>query len=388
MIKTVQTTRRGRPGGRRVAAWRWQAHRRPRPRLRKPSPCRRLRWRRQARSTPRPRRTGGPGEPDRRAGRLRAGDGRHARRDRRSPARTLGDLLATRPGISSSSFAPGAASRPVIRGLDNHRVRIQENGIGTHDVLARSARTMPSRSIRSPPGRSRWFADRRRCAGARRPSAAWSMSPTAAFRPQCRRAAWNLELLGGFSSVDRGLDGGIWADAGHGNVAIHADAFGRNATNYRIPSYPYLFPEDPAPAVRRPPTQFLRAIARPVARRLLLLRRRLRRRGHLLLPQPLWHPRPGERRGERAHRHAPDALHRQRRVPAAVLHASTRSASGWAAPTIITMNLAAHGGGEEIHQTFTNRAWEGRTEFQFLPYDLRLGEADLRLRHPGQTISG
>jgi iron complex outermembrane receptor protein len=52
----------------------------------------------------------------------------------RSTGRTLGDLLATRPGITGSSFAPGAASRPVIRGLDNYRVRIQENGIGSHDV--------------------------------------------------------------------------------------------------------------------------------------------------------------------------------------------------------------------------------------------------------------
>ncbi len=38
------------------------------------------------------------------------------------------------PGITGSSFAPGAASRPIIRGLDNHRVRIQENGIGSGDV--------------------------------------------------------------------------------------------------------------------------------------------------------------------------------------------------------------------------------------------------------------
>ena len=52
-------------------------------------------------------------------------------------AATLGDLLANEPGISESSFAAGA-SRPIIRGLDNFRVRVQENGIGSHDASALS----------------------------------------------------------------------------------------------------------------------------------------------------------------------------------------------------------------------------------------------------------
>ncbi|WP_163363780.1 TonB-dependent receptor plug domain-containing protein, partial [Enterobacter cloacae] len=52
----------------------------------------------------------------------------------RDQPRTLGDALSDRPGISSSTYAPGAASRPIIRGLDNARVRIQENGIVSGDV--------------------------------------------------------------------------------------------------------------------------------------------------------------------------------------------------------------------------------------------------------------
>ena len=52
----------------------------------------------------------------------------------RDQPRTLGDALGDRPGISASTYAPGAASRPIIRGLDNSRVRIQENGIGIQDV--------------------------------------------------------------------------------------------------------------------------------------------------------------------------------------------------------------------------------------------------------------
>src|SRR5262245_20301619 len=35
---------------------------------------------------------------------------------RRTPSSTLGDLLFAKPGITGSSFAPGAASRPIIRG--------------------------------------------------------------------------------------------------------------------------------------------------------------------------------------------------------------------------------------------------------------------------------
>jgi iron complex outermembrane receptor protein len=49
---------------------------------------------------------------------------------RRSAGGTLGDLLFEKPGITGSSFAPGTSSRPIIRGLDNNRVGIVENGVG------------------------------------------------------------------------------------------------------------------------------------------------------------------------------------------------------------------------------------------------------------------
>ncbi len=49
---------------------------------------------------------------------------------RRNASPTLGDLLFSKPGITGSSFAPGASSRPIMRGLDVNRVGIVENGIG------------------------------------------------------------------------------------------------------------------------------------------------------------------------------------------------------------------------------------------------------------------
>jgi iron complex outermembrane recepter protein len=51
----------------------------------------------------------------------------------RDRAASLGDTLATQPGVQSSSFGPGA-SRPIIRGLDGPRIKTAENGLGTMDV--------------------------------------------------------------------------------------------------------------------------------------------------------------------------------------------------------------------------------------------------------------
>src|SRR4029079_10660864 len=47
---------------------------------------------------------------------------------RREGNAQLGDLLFSKPGITGSTFAPGASSRPIIRGLDVDRVGIIENG--------------------------------------------------------------------------------------------------------------------------------------------------------------------------------------------------------------------------------------------------------------------
>lgn len=50
---------------------------------------------------------------------------------------TLGDTLNHLPGVSASGFGPNA-SRPVIRGLDNERVRLLQNGIGILDASSLS----------------------------------------------------------------------------------------------------------------------------------------------------------------------------------------------------------------------------------------------------------
>lgn len=50
----------------------------------------------------------------------------------------LGEVLAKMPGVSATSFSPGA-SRPVLRGFQGERVRILVDGLGTADVSNTSA---------------------------------------------------------------------------------------------------------------------------------------------------------------------------------------------------------------------------------------------------------
>jgi hypothetical protein len=91
---------------------------------------------------------------------------------RRSTGGTLGDLLFSKPGVTGSGFAPGASSRPVIRGLDANRVGIVENGgsgggvsdLGEdHFVPVDPLTSDQIEVIRGPPNPALWFAIDWRC---------------------------------------------------------------------------------------------------------------------------------------------------------------------------------------------------------------------------------
>ncbi|MCL4673153.1 MAG: TonB-dependent receptor [Sphingomonadaceae bacterium] len=56
----------------------------------------------------------------------------------RSHEGQIGDMLTKVPGVSATSFSPGA-SRPVLRGFQGERVRVLVDGIGTTDVSNTSA---------------------------------------------------------------------------------------------------------------------------------------------------------------------------------------------------------------------------------------------------------
>jgi iron complex outermembrane receptor protein len=178
---------------------------------------------------------------------------------KRSGSGSLGDLLFSKPGITGSSFAPGAASRPIVRGLDMHRVRVQENGIGSngasdlgedHGVPIDPLATRQIEVIRGP-------------AALRYGSQAIGGVVNAdnnRIPTIIPPGGHSAEINGAASSVDNGIEGSALLDAGKDNFAVHADVYGRNANDYRIPGYPYLPPADQTQPFRdRQPNSAMRS---------------------------------------------------------------------------------------------------------------------------------
>src|SRR5712671_5136803 len=181
---------------------------------------------------------------------------------RRSGSATLGDLLFSKPGITGSSFAPGASSRPIIRGLDVNRVGIVENGIGgggasdlgeDHFVPIDPLANNQVEVIRGPAAlrygstsiggvvsatNNRIPDALPTCAA---PFQSYGLPTKAPLADVASPSCVTVETRTAVSSVDRGVEGGILLDAGGGNFAVHADAYGRKSSDYNIPGYPYLF---------------------------------------------------------------------------------------------------------------------------------------------------
>ena len=146
---------------------------------------------------------------------------------------TITDTLATKPGINASSFAPGA-SRPIVRGLDNNRVRVQENGIGSHDVSTLSE----DHAIPVDPYSAERVEVIRGPATLRYGSqgAGGVVSIENDRIPGVIPAGgFSGAIRGGWSSVDDGADGSFKATAGADGIAVHADGFKRDAGNYDTP---------------------------------------------------------------------------------------------------------------------------------------------------------
>jgi iron complex outermembrane recepter protein len=180
---------------------------------------------------------------------------------RRSPHGTLGDLLFDKPGITGSSFAPGASSRPIIRGLDVNRVNIMENGIAAngasdlgedHFVPLDPLSTNQIEVVRGPStlrygsqsiggvvmGTNNRIPEALPCP----PAAAPAPFPVKGVAPAPNQGPCaTFETRGAVTSVDNGLEGAALIDSGTGNIAFHGDIYGRRGDDYRIPSYPYLF---------------------------------------------------------------------------------------------------------------------------------------------------
>ncbi|MDP2803639.1 MAG: TonB-dependent receptor [Phreatobacter sp.] len=153
---------------------------------------------------------------------------------RRNGGSTLGDQLANVPGVTGSSFAPGGASRPIIRGLDNARIRIQENGIGAQDVSDLSE----DHAVPIDPLAAERIEVIRGPAALRFGSQAiGGVVNVTNERIPTRLGPPGVSgmMTGGLSSVDRGIDGAARVRGSSGQWAFSADVFGRNAGDYATP---------------------------------------------------------------------------------------------------------------------------------------------------------
>lgn len=150
---------------------------------------------------------------------------------------TLGDTLRSQAGVTTSSFAVGA-SRPVIRGQDQLRVRVLENGISTGDVSSVSADhgvainplvTQRLEILRGP-------ATLRYGGGAIAGvvNALTERIPTRAFG---RAASAEVFSAYGTGSRERNLAGVMQGDAGR--LSWHLDAFSVDSRDYDIPGSPH-----------------------------------------------------------------------------------------------------------------------------------------------------
>lgn len=146
---------------------------------------------------------------------------------------TIADMIANKPGISSSSFAPGA-SRPIIRGLDGVRIRMQEDGIGSHDVSTLSEdHQVPI----DPLSASRVEVVRGPATLRYGSQAIGGVVAVENERIPTKMPRHGISgaVRGGVTSVDEGADGGFEVTAGSGNVVVHADAMARSSDDYSTP---------------------------------------------------------------------------------------------------------------------------------------------------------
>jgi iron complex outermembrane receptor protein len=308
----------------------------------------------------------------------------------RAPGGTLGDVLFGKPGITGSSFAPGAASRPIVRGLDTYRVRIQENGIGSsgvselgedHAVPLDPLAAERVEVVRGP-ATLRWgsqaiggvvnatnnrIPDALPCP----PQAQPRTFPVKALGPaEMAGPCLRYETRGALTSVDDGLEGAIMLDTGAGNFAFHADAFGRRADDYRIPRYPYLPPRDQTlPFNGRQPNSSHRSDGQSIGGSYIFDSGFV---GVSVSRMASLYRVPGLESTEtntRIDMNQTKVASRGEYRPQANGIEAIRF---WFGHTDYKHNeLANEGGFDGVQQTFTNKEQEGRIELQLQPFELR-----------------
>lgn len=149
---------------------------------------------------------------------------------------TLGDTLDGLPGVSATAFGPNA-SRPVIRGLDGDRIRILSNSGATLDASSLSydhavpLDPLVATRIEVLRGPAALFYGGNAIGGV--------INVLDNRIPEDRGlngSSGAAELRGGGAASE--LGGALTVDWGRaGAFAVHADAFGRDAQNQKVPRY-------------------------------------------------------------------------------------------------------------------------------------------------------
>ncbi|HWI11823.1 MAG TPA: TonB-dependent receptor plug domain-containing protein, partial [Burkholderiaceae bacterium] len=312
---------------------------------------------------------------------------------RRSGAATLGDLLFSKPGITGSEFAPGASSRPIIRGLDVNRVGIVENGVGSngasdlgedHFVPIDPVATNQVEVIRGPATlrygsqsiggvvsatNNRIPETLPACAA---PFQTYGLPAKAPVTSTAQAGCMTAETRTAASSVDRGVEGGILLDAGGGDFAIHADAYGRKSGDYNIPGYPYRF-DQTRPVSGRQPNSAAQADGASIGGSYIFHGGFI---GAAITQNDALYRIPGIDGAD--HRTRIDA--HQTKITAKGEYrpdaAAIEAVRFWAGATDYRHNeigLATIGdpSTDGVRQTFTNKEQEGRVEVQMMPFNAR-----------------
>jgi iron complex outermembrane receptor protein len=300
---------------------------------------------------------------------------------RRNGAATLGDLLNNKPGITGSSFAPGASSRPIIRGLDVNRVGIVENGLGSggasdlgedHFVPIDPLSTNQVEVIRGPAALrygSTAIGGIVSASNNRIPETTPCTPPLttqtygyAVKAPQLSTppGCVNFETRGALSSVDDGREGAVLLDAGGNNVAVHADAFARRTEDYAIPGGVQKNTATDSKGGSIGGSYFFTGGFIGAA---------------ITQNNSLYHipGHEGEELGTRIEAHQTKFSAKGEYRPDA---AAVDAIRFWVGATDYKHNElgladAADPSSDGIRQTFTNKEQEGRMEVQFAPFDLR-----------------
>ncbi len=161
---------------------------------------------------------------------------------------SLGDTLNSTPGVSSSYFGPNA-NRPVIRGLDGDRVRVLSNAGASLDASSLSFdHAVPidplfveRLEVLRGPGALLY--------GGSAVGGVVNALDNRIPRERMSGVSGAVEARLGGAQNERG--GAALVEAGNGQFVLHADVFGRDTKDLRVPKHTPLEDGSPLPETDR-----------------------------------------------------------------------------------------------------------------------------------------